>query len=260
MKTLYKHVHLVVDDKREYLDGSILINDGIIEDVFVQSNKTIEESKEIDMKGKIFIPSFFDTKSKKEKQKGVTKRFVCSDKEIDEPTHLITDDEVEGIKNIYAVTRINKYQKVNSIKTFISPSSEQNIFADGVSDITKEMHLDFNSKKMINYAFDNNCFVEFGIDNKLNDNYINFVFKNIDINKIMLISYDHDNIIDQVKKLNKLNIPLTHIVAITSINPYQFYENSKLNGSLIKGKPANIVCLNEKMEYEFTLLKGEKDA
>ena len=32
MKTLYKHVHLVIDDKREYLDGSILINDGIIED------------------------------------------------------------------------------------------------------------------------------------------------------------------------------------------------------------------------------------
>ena len=35
MKKLYKHVHLVIDDKREYLDGSILINDGIIEDVFV---------------------------------------------------------------------------------------------------------------------------------------------------------------------------------------------------------------------------------
>ena len=25
MKTLYKHVHIIIDDKREYLDGSILI-------------------------------------------------------------------------------------------------------------------------------------------------------------------------------------------------------------------------------------------
>ena len=70
MKKLYKHVHLVIDDKREYLDGSILINDGIIEDVFIQSNKTIEDVKELDMNGKIFIPMFFDTKSKLEKQKG----------------------------------------------------------------------------------------------------------------------------------------------------------------------------------------------
>ena len=146
MKTLYKHVHLVIDDKREYLDGSILINDGIIEDVFVQSNKVIEEAEEIDMNGKIFIPMFFDSKSKKEKQKGVIKKYICNDKVLDEPTHLITDDEIANIKNICAVTRINNYKKLNGIKTLINPSAEINIFADGVSDITKEKNLNFKDR------------------------------------------------------------------------------------------------------------------
>lgn len=260
MKTLYKHVHLVIDDKREYLDGSILINDGIIEDVFVQSNKSFEDAKEIDMNNKIFIPSFFDSKSKINKQVGVIKRFVCSDKTLDEPIHLLSDEDINETKNISAVTRLNNYKKVSGIKTFINPSNDINIFADGVSDITKEPNINFNSNKMINYAISNNCFIEFGIDSNIKDEYIKFIFKNIDINKILLISYDHDDIKDQIKRLYKLNLPLTDIVAITSINPYNFYGNNKQDGYLIKGKPANIVCLNDNMDIEFVLNKGEKDA
>lgn len=260
MKTLYKHVHLIIDDRREYLDGSILINDKTIEDVFVQSNKEIEDAKEVDMQGKIFIPAFFDTKSKIEKQKGVVKRFVGSKNVLDEPTHLITDDEIQNTNNIFAVTRISNYKKVNGIKTSINPSQEKNIFADGVSDITEEKELVFSSNKMINYALGNNCIVEFGIDKNISDDYIKFVLKNIESNKIMLISINHDDIIDQIKRLSKLNVSYQDIVAMTSINPYQFYGYNKQDGYLIKGKPANIVCLNENMDIEFTLIEGEKYA
>lgn len=260
MKTLYKHVHLVIDDKREYLDGSILINNETIEDVFVQSNKTIEDIKEIDMQGKIFIPAFFDSKSKTEKQKGVVKRFVCSKNVLEEPTHLITDDEIKNTNNIFAVTRINENKRVRGIKTLINPSQEKIISADGVSDITEEKELLFNSNRMINYAFGNNCFIEFGVDNNISDDYIKFVLKNIESNKIMLISFNHDDIIDQIKRLHKLNITYQDIVAMTSINPYRFYGYNKQDGYLIKGKPANIVCLNDSLDIEFTLIKGEKYA
>ena len=258
MKTLYKHVHLIIDDRREYLDGSILINDKTIEDVFVQSNKAIEDAKEVDMQGKIFIPAFFDTKSKIEKQKGVVKKFIASNKLLNEDIHLISDEEIIENKNICAVTRINDYKKVNSIKTLINPSSEENKSADAISDITKEQNINLNSNKMINYALANNCVVEFGIDNNIKDEYIKFILKNIEATNIMLISYEHDDIIDQIKRLRKLNISYQDIVAMTSINPYNFYGYNKQDGYLVKGKSANIVCLNERNEIEFTLIEGEK--
>ena len=202
---------------------------------------------------------FFDSKSKIEKQKGVIKKYIYCEKVLEEPTHLISDDDIKNTKNICAVSRINKYNKVNGIKTLINPSSEINIFVDGVSDITKEKNLNFQDRKMVNYAFENKCTVELGIDNNIDDEYINFVFKNIDSNKILLISYGHDDILNQIKRLAKLNMSLTNIVAITSINPNNFYGFSKQEGYLIKGKPANIVCLNENMDLEFVLVGGEKN-
>lgn len=259
MKTLYKHVHLVIDDKREYLDGSILIEDGIIKDVFIHSNKSFDDVKEINMKGKIFIPSFFDSKSKIKKQKGISKRFVCSNKILNEPTHLITDKEVKN-KNVFAVTRIKNTKKAKGVKTFFNPSCAATKNINAVSDITKQMNVDLNSNKLINYVLNNNCYIEFGIDKKLSDNYIKFILKNIESNHILLISFSHDDIINQIKRLRKLNVSLTDIVAMTSINPYTFYGSKKQDGYLIKGKPANIVCLNDNMNIEFVLDKGERYA
>ena len=63
MKYLLKHGHLVVDGNREYLDGALLINDDVIEDVFVQSNFDTEgiDCKQIDLQGSIVMPGHFDT-------------------------------------------------------------------------------------------------------------------------------------------------------------------------------------------------------
>lgn len=260
MKTLYKHVHLVIDDKREYLDGSILIEDETIKDVFIHSNKSFDDVKEIDMKGKIFIPSFFDSKSKNKQQRGVAKRFVCSNKVLNEPTHLISDKLITKSKNVYAVTRIKSTKKIKGKKTFFNPLSSSIKNIDGVSDITKIKTVNLNSDKLINHCLSNNCYIEFGIDKKLSDNYIKLILKCIESNKILLISFNHDDIIDQVKRLFKLSVSLTDIVAMTSINPYSFYGSKKQDGYLIKGKPANIVCLDKNMNIEFVLFKGEKDA
>ena len=260
MKTLYKHVHLVIDDKREYLDGSILIEDGIIEDVFIHSNKTFDNTEEIDTKGKIFIPAFFDSKSKTKKQKEVVKRFVCSKKLLNEPMHLICDKKMPKNRNVFAVSRIRNQNKVKGIKTFINPACLKIKNIDAVSDITKQTKVNLNSNKIINYALNNSCVIEFGIDRKLSDEYIKFILKNIDSNRILLISYGHDDIIDQIKRLKKLNVSLTDIVAMTSINPYNFYGNRKQDGYLIKGKPANIVCLDKNMNLEYVLIKGEQNA
>lgn len=261
MRTLYKHVHLVIDDKREYLDGSILINDQYIEDVFVQSNRNIDEDcKVVDMKNKIFIPSFFDSKSKSTKQKGVLKKYICSDKVLEQETHLLIDKDIKETNNICAITFTNNYKKINSIKTLCSPNNSIIDNVDGISDITALKSLSFDNTNMLNYALSNKCFCEFGIDDSISNEYIKFILKNIDVSNLTLVSYNHDDFDKQIKRLHNLNIPLVDIVALSSYNALKFYGQDKLEGSLIKGKLANIVCLDEDMNIEFVLCKGEKDA
>lgn len=63
MKYLLKHAHLIVDTKREFLDGALLIDGDVIEDVYPQSNKidSFVDCDVIDLKGKLIMPGFFDT-------------------------------------------------------------------------------------------------------------------------------------------------------------------------------------------------------
>ena len=63
-RILFTHGHLVVDGNREYEDGAVLVNGETIEDVFINSNhikKDLGEYEEIDLKGSIVMPGFFDT-------------------------------------------------------------------------------------------------------------------------------------------------------------------------------------------------------
>ena len=64
MRYLLKHGHLVVDGNREFIDGALLIDDDVISEVFPQSNKIRDldgEFEEIDLKGQLVMPGFFDT-------------------------------------------------------------------------------------------------------------------------------------------------------------------------------------------------------
>ena len=64
MKYLLKHAHLIVDGNREFIDGALLVDEDVIAEVFPQSSKLREmddEYKEIDLKGKLVMPGFFDT-------------------------------------------------------------------------------------------------------------------------------------------------------------------------------------------------------
>lgn len=64
MKYLLKHGHIVVDGNREYLDGSILIEDERILDVYPQTDKVkidLDNVEVIDLKGSLVMPGNFDT-------------------------------------------------------------------------------------------------------------------------------------------------------------------------------------------------------
>ena len=64
MKYLLKHGHLIVDGNREFIDGALLVDEEVIVEVLPQSNKIHQiedEYKEIDLKGSLVMPGFFDT-------------------------------------------------------------------------------------------------------------------------------------------------------------------------------------------------------
>lgn len=63
MKYLLQHGHLIIDKNREYLDGSILIEDERILEVYPQANKVpqLTDVKAINLNGSLVMPGNFDT-------------------------------------------------------------------------------------------------------------------------------------------------------------------------------------------------------
>ena len=259
MRIAYKHCHLIIDDRREYLDGSIIVDGEYIEDVFVNTKEFNDRDlKIVDLQGKILMPSFFDSKAEDREDKGVNYKYIFAKHELNVPTHLYTENEnIEVGRNVHAVTIRGNYRKICTGRTLSSPLNNINIFAEGVSDITEQRLMSFDSVNMLNHALNNKCFVEFGIDKTVSDDYIKFVLKNIDSDKLTLIGYKHDTFINQIKRLYKLNVSLNNIVAMSSLNALRFYNEDTLEGSLIKGKYANMICLNDNLDIEFVIDKGE---
>ena len=63
MKILFKHCHLILDDKNEYIDGAILVKEDKILELYPHSNKikdSFDDVKEIDIKGNIIMPALFE--------------------------------------------------------------------------------------------------------------------------------------------------------------------------------------------------------
>lgn len=63
MKYLLHHGHLVIDKNREYLDGSILVENERIVEVYPQANKVphLEDVKVVELNGSLVMPGNFDT-------------------------------------------------------------------------------------------------------------------------------------------------------------------------------------------------------
>ncbi|MCR4633802.1 MAG: N-acetylglucosamine-6-phosphate deacetylase [Erysipelotrichaceae bacterium] len=64
MALLLDHCHAVIDPWREYLDASVYIEEGIIKEVFPQTDKIkrdLENVQRIDLGGSVVMPGSFDT-------------------------------------------------------------------------------------------------------------------------------------------------------------------------------------------------------
>ena len=59
MKTLLIHGHLIIDDYRQFLDGSLLVDDKHILEVYPQYVE-LDDVSVVDLKGALVFPKFLD--------------------------------------------------------------------------------------------------------------------------------------------------------------------------------------------------------
>ena len=246
MKYLLKHGHLIIDGNKEYLDGSVLVNDERIEDVFIHSNKVdeLEYDECIDCSGKIIMPGFFD---------------VCNDN-LDYMNGVVLNMSQESNQRVY-LNYENDKNNVGDRKIFIRNSNVSGDELDekvtGISNLFVDMKpLSHNSNTLVNAAFTNKYYIEID-SNELNDITLKLVVDNIDKNKIMLMSNNKHKIGEQIKRLFKLRVKLTDIVLYSSLNACRLYNLDKQYGSISKGKYADLLILDDELNINKILYKGK---
>ena len=147
---------------------------------------------------------------------------------------------------------------------------------------------------LVNMAFDDTCkYVEIVGDGiHLNKETLKLVHKNIRRDRLMLVSdaiafagkedgdflfegkmchkkgrecKNEDNkicggasfIIDEIKNMYEVGASLNDLLLMSSLNAYRFYGLDKRFGSLVKGKYADIVVLDDDLNLVFTYGRGK---
>ena len=220
-RTLFKHVHLIIDDYREYEDGAILFDEDKIIEVYVHSNKLSFDldAEVIDLNNRILMPSFFDLSLLNEKQIVVdplNMSYINSDKKI-----------VLG----------NSKAMEKDIK--IDYDGFYNLFVDMSG-------FDYKDFGLVNLAFkENDKYVE--VDGSLDESILNIVYKLIRKDRLILIG----DIKSGVKKLSDLNVSYSDILAFSSLNAYRFFNMDKTIGSLVNGKKSKFMIFDD----DFNLIR-----
>ena len=220
-KTLFKNVHLIIDDYREYENGAILFDEDKIIEVYVHSNKVPLDLdvETIDLNNKILMPSFFDTS-------------LLDDKQI--------------IVDPLNVSNIDSNKKIVLGNTS-ALAKQVNIDYDGFYNLFVDMSgFDYKDFGLVNLAFEeNDKYVE--IDGSLDKSILNVVYKLIKKDRLILIG----DIKAGVKKLFDLKVSYGDILAFSSLNAYRFFDMDKTYGSLIKGKKSKFMIFDD----DFNLIK-----
>lgn len=230
MKILLRHCHLIIDDYKEYLDGALLINEEYIEEVYPHDDKAnVADAKEIDVKGNIVMPDFFNLKK---------------DVYILDPLNA---DALEKIKELPGETRI----LLGNTKAFAKDVN--NFSYDGFYNLYENM-TGFNHQELglVNLAFNQkDKYVELDAS-KIENSVLKFTLDNLRKDRIILINDIENGVI----KLKELGLSNTDILSFASLNAHRFYGDERLDGSLVKGKHSNIIVLNDDMKMLFKFNKG----
>jgi len=225
MSKLYlKHGHLIIDGAKEYLDGSIIIDNEVIKEVYPFTDKVkeiYEGYKKVNLKGYYVFPLFI---------------------------------ELNEYHSMYEVKsnlrRINKDKKL--FLTGGIKRKEIDVDYDLIYDLYQDMVFDVRKEGLIEEAFYTDKYVSIDINN-VSDEQLKLAIKNIDEDKLIIMGFNAKT----CNRLHELKVSNTSIYKYLTGNVLRLFNDDKLKGSLIKGRKADLVVLNKNYEVIVIIKDGE---
>ena len=209
MKTLLIHGHLIIDDYRQFLDGSLLVDDKHILEVYPQYVE-LDDVSVVDLKGALVFPKFLDL--------GL----------LDE--YQVVVDPLDNIKT-------DKKIMLGNTRGYLD---EVHIEYDGYYDLFNNM-TGFSTDRfgLVNGAFNDDRYVE--IDSSLDETILNVVYRLKRKDRIILIG----NIEEGIRKMYRIGANFNELLMMSSLNAYRLFGLDKQRGSLIKGKSSAIEIIGD---------------
>ena len=209
MKTLFIHGHLIIDDYRQFLDGSLLVDDKHILEVYPQYVE-LDDVSVVDLKGALVFPKFLDM--------GI----------LDE--YQVVVDPLDNIKT-------DKKIMLGNTRGYLD---EVHIEYDGYYDLFNNM-TGFSTDRfgLVNGAFNDDRYVE--IDSSLDETILNVVYRLKRKDRIILIG----NIEEGIRKMYRIGANFNELLMMSSLNAYRLFGLDKQRGSLIKGKSSAIEIIGD---------------
>ena len=219
----------------------------------------------------------------------IVKEFIKNNSKIKQMTIAY---ELEGAKEVGKLLKENNIRVMCGHSDAVYGDLDENV--DGFTHLFNAMRsLHHRDITLINCAFMNKWYCEvIGDGNHIDRNVLSLILKNIDRDKIILISdsssarnlpdgeYDFisnkcikkgtvfktlDNhlagsvvsINDEMKVLYELGAKYNDLLLYSSLNAFRFYGLDKQFGTLEKGKYSDIVIMDENLNVEKVMVRGE---
>lgn len=209
MKTLLIHGHLIIDDYRQFLDGSLLVDDKHILEVYPQYVE-MDDVVVVDLKGALVFPKFLDL--------GILDKYQ------------VVVDPLDNIKT-------DKKIMLGNTRGYLD---EVHIEYDGYYDLFNNMTgFSVDRFGLVNGAFNDDRYVE--LDSSLDGTILSVVYRLKRKDRIILIG----NIEEGIRKMYKLGANFNELLMMSSLNAYRLFGLDKQRGSLIKGKSSTIEAIGD---------------
>lgn len=210
MKTLLIHGHLIIDDYRQFLDGSLLVDDKHILEVYPQYVE-LDDVTVLDLNGSLVFPKFLDLG--------------------------ILDEYQVAVDPLDVVDGGDKKIMLGNTRGYLD---EVHIEYDGYYDLFNNM-TGFSIERfgLVNGALNDDRYVE--LDSSLDGTILSVVYRLKRKDRIILIG----NIEEGIRKMYKLGANFNELLMMSSLNAYRLFGLDKQRGSLIKGKSSAIEVIGD---------------
>lgn len=290
-KLLLKNAKLVVNDSKILLEGAIVLNNGLIEDVYAgQYQKRLKnfEGKQIDMHGLTLMPAMVNINQVSSRvSEGVGAylkvvigpNFVETIKEYTDCIGLRYENQgVLGREELHYINRNQKLKMVSLVPDLQSPQILKelrdrdikmavirskldawelkalrfNLLAEYMK---HDSRVDFKTRNLNNIPFIDDYFmVEIDVNEEFDDMMLKIMVDKLGPRHIIVSSED---MVKASKRLINLGYQLNEVAAMTALNAYRYLGLDHRLGSLQKGKVANMNVIKDDGTI-VTQIKGDK--